>query len=116
MRAVVCALVATIAMVAHPGPAQADRAAAAFWKAVQSACDTNAKKPPSEIGRRIAKTAIDEFNQFGGHQIDSNGRLFRFGLTEAEQEADDGGGKQTVVGRLGWWLVDRKSTRLNSSH
>ena len=91
MRAPVCAIVAAIGLVAHPAFAQADRAAAAFWKTVQATCDATAAKPPSELGQRIAQTAIDEFNRFGGHQIDSNGRLFHFGLTEAEHEEDDGG-------------------------
>ena len=42
---------------------------------------------------------------FGGHRIDSNGRLFRFGLTEAEHEEDDGGDRPASVGHLGWWQV-----------
>ena len=79
------------ASLAHPAFAQADRAAATFWKTVQATCDATAAKPAGELGRRIAQTAIDEFNRFGGHQIDANGRLFRFGLTEAEHEEDDGG-------------------------
>ena len=64
-----------------------------------------AAKPPSELGQRIAQTAIDEFTRFGGHQIDSNGRLFRFGLTEAEHEEDDGGDRPASLGHLGWWQV-----------
>ena len=60
---------------------------------------------PSELGQRIAQTAIDEFNRFGGHQIDANGRLFHFGLTEAEHEEDDGGNRQASLGHLGWWQV-----------
>ena len=91
--ALVCAIVAAIGLAAHPAFAQADRTAAAFWKTVQAACDATAAKPPSELGRRIAQTAIDEFTRFGGHQVDSNGRLFRFGLTEAEHTEDDGGGR-----------------------
>jgi hypothetical protein len=88
----------------HPASA-ADRAAAAFWKSVQATCDATAAKPPGALGRRIAQTAIDEFTSFGGHQIDSNGRLFRFGQTEAEHSGDDGGGRQASVGDLGWWRV-----------
>jgi hypothetical protein len=72
---------------------------------VQATCDASAAKPPSERGRRIAQIAIDEFTRFGGHQIDSNGRLFRFGLTEAEHEEDDGGNPKAPLGRLGWWQV-----------
>jgi hypothetical protein len=105
MRAPVCAIVAVIGLAAHPAFAQADRTAATFWKAVQTTCNATAAKPPSELGQRIAQTAIDEFTRFGGHQIDSNGRLFRFGLTEAEHEEDEGGVPQAAVGHLGWWRV-----------
>lgn len=105
MRARVCAIVAAIAFAAHPAFAQPDRTEAAFWKSVQAACDATAAKPASELGRRIAQTAIDEFNRFGGHQIDSDGRLFRFGLTEAEHEEDDGGDRKASLGHLGWWQV-----------
>ena len=105
MRAAVCAIVVAIGLAAHPAFAQADRPAATFWKTVQAACDATASKPPSELGRRIAQTAIDEFTRFGGHQIDSNGRLFRFGLTEAEHEEDDSSGGQASLGHLGWWQV-----------
>jgi hypothetical protein len=104
MRALVCAIVATIGLAAQPALAQAPRTAT-FWKTVQATCDATAAKPPSELGRRIAQTAIDEFARFGGHQIDSDGRLFRFGLTEAEHEEDDGGNPQVPLGRLGWWQV-----------
>jgi hypothetical protein len=105
MRAPVYAIVAAIGLAAHPAFAQADRSAAPFWKTVQATCDATAAKPPSELSRRIAQTAIDEFTRFGGHQIDSNGRLFRFGLTEAEHEEDDGGDRPVSVGHLGWWQV-----------
>ena len=105
MRVLVCAIAAAIGLAAHPASAQSDRTAAAFWKTVQTTCNATAAKPPGEFGQRIAKTAIDEFTSFGGHQIDSNGRLFRFGLTEAEHEEDDGGDRPTTVGHLGWWQV-----------
>ena len=105
MRATLCAIVAAIGLAAHPAFAQADRSAAQFWKSVQATCSATAAKPPGELGRRIAQTAIDEFTSFGGHQIDADGRLFRFGLTEAEHEEDDGGDRAASVGRLGWWQV-----------
>ena len=105
MRATACAIVATVGLTAHPAFAQADRAAATSWKTVQATCNATAAKPPSELGRRIAQTAIDEFTRFGGHRIDANGRLFRFGLTEAEHEEDDGGGRPARLDRLGWWQV-----------
>jgi Uncharacterized protein conserved in bacteria (DUF2272) len=105
MRAAICFIVTAIGLAAHPAFAQAERTAATFWKAVQATCNATAAKPPSELGQRIAQFTIGEFNLFGGHQIDSNGRLFHFGLTEAEHEEDDGGGKQTDLGHLGWWQV-----------
>ena len=105
MRVAVCALVAAIGLLAHPASAQTDRTGAAFWKSVQANCNATAAKPAGELGQRIAQTAIDEFTQFGGHRIDANGRLFHFGVTEAEHEDDDGGGRPANFGRLGWWQV-----------
>ena len=105
MRAPVCAIIAVVGLAAHPAFAQTDHTAATFWKTVQATCDATALKPPRELGRRIAQTAIDEFTRFGGHQIDSNGRLFRFGLTEAEHEEDDGGNRPVSLDHLGWWQV-----------
>ena len=105
MRNSVYAIVAAIGLAAHPAFAQANRTGTAFWKSVQATCDATAAKPPSELGQRIAQTAIDEFTRFGGHQIDSDGRLFHFGLTEAEHEEDDGGGRPATLGHLGWWQV-----------
>jgi hypothetical protein len=103
MRVSFCAVVAVIGFAAHPAFAQADPGAVKFWKAVQATCDATAAKPPGELGQRIAQTAIEEFSRFGGHQIDSNGRLFHFGQTEAEQSED--GGASTSVGHLAWWQV-----------
>ena len=105
MRAAICVLVAAIALAAPPAFAQDQPSAAAFWKAVQARCDATAKKPASELGRRIAQTAIDEFAHFDGHKIDTNGRLFHYGLTEAEQAAEHAGERPTQVGELGWWRV-----------
>jgi len=105
MRATVCAIVAAIGLLAQPAFAQADRTAASFWKAVQTTCNATAAKPASAVGQRIAKTAIDEFDGFGGHKIDANGRLFHFGLTEAEHEEDEGGSQQATLGHLGWWRI-----------
>jgi hypothetical protein len=105
MRALVCVIAVAIGLAAQPALAQADRSAAAFWKSVQANCDAAAAKPASELGQRIAQIAIDEFTHFDGHQIDANGRLFHFGLTEAEHEEDDGGDRAASVGRLGWWQV-----------
>jgi hypothetical protein len=104
MRGTVCAIVSAVGLIAHPAVAQSNRTAATFWKTVQAACNATAAKP-NELGRRIARTAIDEFTRFGGHRIDADGRLFRFGLTEAEHEEDDGGAGQARLDHLGWWQV-----------
>jgi hypothetical protein len=105
MRTPVCAIVAAIGLAAHPAFAQANRTAMKFWSGVQATCNVTAAKAPTELGQRIAQTAIEEFTRFGGHQIDSDGRLFRFGLTEAEHEEDDGGSPQGLLGHFGWWQV-----------
>jgi hypothetical protein len=105
MRIRVGAIAAAISLAAHPAFAQTDPSTATFWRNVRTTCDAAAAKPPSELGRRLAQTAIDEFKSFGGHEIDANGRLFRFGLTEAEHDEDDGGTPRTDLGHLGWWQV-----------
>src|SRR6266853_6107844 len=105
MRTSVCAVVAAIGLAAHPAFAQANRTVMKFWNGVQVTCNVTAEKAPTELGQRIAQTAIDEFTRFGGHQIDSDGRLFHFGLTEAEHEEDDGGNPLAPLGHFGWWQV-----------
>jgi len=105
MRAAVCAIVAAIGLAVPPASAQPGRSVAAFWQAVQAACDAAAAKPPSERGKRIAQAAIDEFTRFGGHRIDADGRLFRFGLTEAEHAQEAGDDRPARLGDLGWWRV-----------
>lgn len=106
MRVTVCILVAAIGLAAQPAMAQPGRDAAAFWTSVQSTCDATAAQPTGDRGRRIAEKARAEFNGFGGHRIDANGRLFRFGLTEAEHKREDGGnGDHVRLDHLGWWRV-----------
>jgi len=103
MRIAVCAFLAATGLVA-PALAQGERAPT-FWNTVQATCDATAAKPATPLGRRIAQSAVDEFTSFGGHRIDSHGRIFRFGLTEAEHDEDDGGSGQAHLGHLGWWQV-----------
>jgi hypothetical protein len=106
MRALICATVVALGLAGHPAGAQTNPAA--FWKAVQANCDATAAKPASDVAKRIAQTAIDEFKLFDGHEIDAAGRLFHFGLTEAEHEEDDGGGKpQGSQGNAGWQQVSK---------
>src|SRR5262249_13937978 len=105
MRSSVYVVVAAIGLAAHPALAQTSRSVTTFWNGVQATCNVTAAKVPGELGQRIAQTAIDEFTHFGGHRIDSDGHLFRFGLTEAEHEEDDGGNPRALVGHFGWWQV-----------
>ena len=106
MRAPVFAIVAAISLLGQPAFAASDKQAqATFWKSVQASCSTTAAKPTSDLGQRIAHNAIEEFARFGGHKLDANGRLFHFGLTEAEHDADDGGGKPADLNHIGWWQV-----------
>jgi hypothetical protein len=107
MRALVCVIAAAIGLAAQSAPALADGTAAMFWKGVQASCDASAAKPASDLGRRIAQAAIDELALFDGHKIDSNGRLFHFGLTAAEQEKDkeDGGNSPASTDHPGWRQV-----------
>lgn len=87
-------------------PASAETAkATAFWPSVQARCDATAAKGPSDTGKGIARAAIDEFYRFGGHEIDADGRLFRFGRTEAEHAPEHGGSRPAQLGDLGWWRV-----------
>lgn len=102
--AVAGAALLAIALTALPASAQPDRTATDFWRAIQNRCDATAARPPSPLGEQIAQVAIDEFTQFGGHQIDADGRLFHFGLTEAEHQ-NDSGSDQASTGRLGWWRM-----------
>ncbi len=105
MRTFVCGVALAIGLAAAPASARDDHNVA-FWKAVQARCDATAAKPASALGRRVAQTAIDEFTRFGGHRIDSNGRLFHFGLTEAEH-GEATGSRQANLDHLGWWQVMR---------
>lgn len=105
MRTSVCAIAAVIGLAAQPAFAQASRTATKFWNGVQATCNVTAAKAPTELGQRIAQTAIDEFTRFGGHKIDSDGRLFHFGLTEAEHEEDERGNPLAPLGHFGWWQV-----------
>jgi hypothetical protein len=104
MRIPVCAaLLVAFGLAGQPASAQSNPAA--FWKTVQANCDATAAKPPGDTATRIAQTAIDEFKLFDGHEIDAGGRLFHFGLTEAEHEEDDGAKPQARLGHAGWQQV-----------
>jgi hypothetical protein len=77
------------------------------WDAVARTCAATARKPPTEKASRIAGIARDEFYYFGGHKIDSNGRIFSFGVIESEQEENPDNIETYRLGHLGWWQVMR---------
>lgn len=106
MHGFVCAVGVAAALAAHSALAQTSPAAAdAFWMPVQATCDATAAKPASELGRRIAQTAIDEFQHFGGHEIDANGELIRFGATAAGSEDEKSDARATSLDEVGWRRV-----------
>ncbi len=104
MRAFIGVILAGIALAAPPALAETSRPTFA-WKSVQALCNATAAKPASAVGQRIAQNAIDEFYRFGGHQVDSHGRMFHFGAVEADQEPDDLGSREPRLAQLGWWQV-----------
>src|SRR5690242_10632169 len=105
MRATVIATLVAAGLLSQTATAQ-PQASPRFWSSVQKVCDQTAAAKPNELATKIAQTALDEHYRFGGHQIDSNGRLFRFGLVESEQEEEASGG-EAQLGHLGWWQVLR---------
>ncbi len=102
-RAAAIAAVLSAGLLSHEAAA-APSASPRFWPSVQKVCDRTAATKPTALAAKIAQTALDEHYRFGGHQIDSNGRLFRFGLVEAEQE-EETSGREAQLGHLGWWQV-----------
>jgi hypothetical protein len=103
MRTTIVPALLAVALFAAPAAAQ-PQASPRFWPSVQKVCDQIAATKPRPLATKIAQTALDEHYRFGGHQIDSNGRLFRFGLVEAEQE-EEASGPEAQLGHLGWWQV-----------
>jgi hypothetical protein len=95
----------TLVIVAGVSQAQPQQNTNAFWPSVQKTCDATAAKAPGNLAKDIAQRALNEHYLVGGHQIDSDGRLFRFGVVEAEQEEDDGGDDKARLRNLGWWQV-----------
>lgn len=85
---------------------QSDGARADYnWKSVSDLCQAASNSLPSAVGTQIAQKAIDEYYRFGGHEVDSEGKLVTFGLVEVEQEEGENHGEQARLGDLGWWHV-----------
>lgn len=102
MRGLVCAVAVAAALSAAPAQAGAPDA---FWKTVQATCDATAAKPATELAGRIARAAIDEFVLFGGHRIDADGEILRFGATAADSEDEHSGAREASLDRSGWRRV-----------
>jgi hypothetical protein len=105
MRAAISIVALTLAIGAGVSHAQPQQNTNTFWPSVQKTCDAAAAKAPGNLAKDIAQRALNEHYLVGGHQIDSDGRLFRFGVVEAEQEEDDGGDDKAELRNLGWWQV-----------
>jgi len=87
-----------------------------FLVVVAANANECAKKPLDEaVANRIAAAAMNEYATFNGHRIDANGRLWKFGSTETENEplldpatgeADPDAARHPVWRRVWeYWLV-----------
>lgn len=56
-------------------------------------CRTSAALPPSPLALDIATGAAREHAAFGGHVIDRDGRMLRFGAVESDAFRDEAGGR-----------------------
>lgn len=105
MRTAISIVVLTLVIGAGVSHAQAQQKPNPTWPLIQKTCDATVAKAPNTLAKDIAQRALNEHYLVGGHQIDSDGRLFRFGVVEAEQEEDDGGDDKAKLRNLGWWQV-----------
>jgi hypothetical protein len=86
-------------------------AAVCIWhlpvSAMNAACRNDGATSP--LANRIAELAIREHREFGGHRIDANGYLVRFGAVESETELllDPQSGRRSLdtPGRFAWRRV-----------
>ena len=105
MRTEISIVVLTLMISAGVSHAQVQQKPNTAWPSIQKTCDATTAKAPNTLAKDIAQRALNEHYLVGGHQIDSDGRLFRFGVVEAEQEEDDGGDDKAKLRNLGWWQV-----------
>ena len=75
---------------------------------MQALCDGTLKKEPnpSPLALKIAAAARLEHQRWQGHKIDHTGRLYQFGLVEAENQ-ETPIGKDAKLQDVGWWNVWR---------
>jgi hypothetical protein len=86
-------LVAALALAALAAPAAAQSFTPAEATAIGRLCRTEAAKPPAPAALEIAATANREHQGFGGHVIDRDGRMLRFGAVEADAFRDEAAGR-----------------------
>jgi hypothetical protein len=119
-----CIRVVAMSCLALAGAASAAASPAsshdAFWKHVQDLCNaTSNVKTVDKIepaAEKIAATAEHEHRLWGGHEVDQTGRLYKFGLTETENEEDPGQSSTVPLHKIGWWNVWRYLSVLSEAH
>lgn len=84
-------LLALVAGIAAPAAAQSFTAAETA--ALARVCRETAGHPPPPEAIAIAATAAGEHQGFGGHVIDRDGRMLRFGAVEADAFRDESAGR-----------------------
>lgn len=83
-------------------PSAAQMLPAAETVALDRLCRDTARGPLSPTAVAVAATAQAEHQSFGGHVIDRDGRLLRFGAVEADARRDEAAGR-----RVPWRQVMR---------
>jgi hypothetical protein len=78
---------------------------------VQDICNATANEKTVDkiepAAEKIAATAEHEHQLWGGHEVDHTGRLYKFGLTETENEQEPGENSAVPLHKIGWWNVWR---------
>jgi hypothetical protein len=92
MKILVLAL-AIVPALAAPLPGRAQPLPAAEAAAIGRHCAETARQPLSPTAIAIAAAAATEHQNFGGHVIDRDGRMQRFGAVEADAWRDETAGR-----------------------
>jgi hypothetical protein len=90
MRILILALALALA---QPASTRAQAFTAAEATAIGRLCGETARQPLSSTALAIAAAAASEHQSFGGHVIDRDGRMLRFGAVEADAARDEAAGR-----------------------